>query len=177
MSKADRAKRRQKARAAMAALASVLPHARRAATTDRIEPPPPPAARVLPEQRDKGVWAEPPKGHGGGVINLAPDMIGRLGFDRLLTPAQVDAARRWQEIEAGWLAQLGAKGYRSCLDMTGGGHDGGDGDPAAIRAYDALCDRIGRICVATLKLECGKPDGAKPNNLAVLRNCLDVVGR
>lgn len=140
-------------------------------------PPPRPIDMVNPAQRDKGVWAEA-QGfdmRDKPVINLAEDMIGRLGTEGLLTPQQVDAARQFQALWAGYRYDLGTHGYVSCLVERTGGYDGSDGNPAAVRAYNTLCSRIGRPYAAVLKLECDKPRHGHPGNIDVLRCALDCV--
>lgn len=150
----------------------------------KLPPKPPPAPKprpvdmVLKEQRDKGVWAEA-KGfdmRDKPVINLAEDMIGRLASDGLISLRQLDAARQWQQVWADYRDELGTQGYVSCLVERTGGFDGSDGNPAAIRAYRRFCDKIGRIKVATLKLECDKGRDDKPRDLQVLKNALDCIG-
>lgn len=139
-------------------------------------PPPKPIDMVHPCQRDKGAWAKAQAFPDKPVINLAEDMIGRLGVDGKLTPQQVGAARQWQEVWHRYRAELPTQGYVSCLVERTGGYDDSDGDIWAIQAYRAMCDRIGRVNVATLKLECDKGRGEAPGNLDVLRNALDCVG-
>lgn len=143
-----------------------------------VAPKPRPVDMVLPEQRDKGIWAEA-QGfdmRDKPVVNLAQDMIGRLGHENKITGRQVDAARQWQELYAGYVAELGTRGFNSCLADSQSGYDASDGNPAAVRAYNAMCNRIGRIKVATLRIECDKGREDRPNDLNVLRAALDAVG-
>lgn len=134
-------------------------------------------ARPTPERKRRGVWAKPTGAdkHMHPMVDLAHDMIGALYAEGKLSHSQEQAARLFQELRAGFVAELGVTGYRSCLDDSRGGYDAGDGDAEAIRAYQGLANKIGRVKTALLTVETEKPGDGKPNDLAALRNALDCV--
>lgn len=124
----------------------------------------------------RGKWAEP-KGEykDAAIVDLASDMIGQLYYSKQITTSQEQAARLFQELRAGYLAELGTKGYGSCLADNQSGYDASDGDPAAIKAYRNLETRIGRIKTACLILECDRGASEEPVSLIALRRALDAV--
>lgn len=129
-----------------------------------------------PERWARGVWHQGTNREGAHV-DVASDMIGRLGYEGKLNGTQVEAARTFQELRAGYVAELGVPGYGSCLDVEPSGHDSGDGNVQAVRTYEAMSDRIGRIKTAILCDECDKGPDQQPDNLEVLRNALNVVAQ
>ncbi|MEY1555315.1 hypothetical protein AB3Y40_06735 [Yoonia sp. R2331] len=110
------------------------------------------------------------------MIDLAYDMIGRLGAEGKLTAQQVESARVFQERRALYVAELEVPGFKSCLAGGSGGYDGSDGNPEAVQAYNVMVERIGRISTACLVIECGKLTEQRPASLDALRNALNVLG-
>lgn len=134
-------------------------------------------AKPTDERRAHGVWVEP-KGlakHTSPMVDLAPDLIGVLYQTKRITSAQEQAARMFQELRAGYVAELGTKGYGSCLADNQSGYDDSDGNPEAIAAYRSLERRLGRINIALLQVECEKGPDAKPWDVIALRTVLDMV--
>lgn len=131
------------------------------------------------EQRAKAAYAKPGEGKGnnaGHWRNLHPDMIGRLHHEGKLSQSQYEAARLWQEIRAAWVAELGTPGYGSCLADNQSGYDAGDGNIAAVRAYTAMRDKIGRVASSVLSIECDKGADRRPSDLVFLRVALNRIG-
>lgn len=137
--------------------------------------PPPSDNRPTPERRVRGEWAKPPKGEPGPMVDLAPDMIGRLLADQRITRQQEQAARLFQELRAGFEAELGVPGYGSCLNDSRAGYDATDGNAEAIAAWRRMEVRIGRVKSALLQHETAKGADQQPNDLGALRNALDCV--
>lgn len=108
-------------------------------------------------------------------VNRHVDMIARLGAEGKLSDPQVDAARLWQEVHGRFLDELGVERGRSCLDISAGGYDGGDGNPAAVQAYYSLIKRLGAVRSARLGIEVGKGPQDMPDNINGLRRALDAV--
>ena len=137
--------------------------------------PAPEDNRPTSEARSHGSYVQAEDSRTAPWVNRHVDMIGRLGAVNALTPAQVEAARLWQEIHAAYLAELGVAQGRSCLDISAGGHDGSDGNPAAMTAYRSLVRRIGTVHSARLCNEVDKGPHEKPGDLPALRRALDAV--
>lgn len=132
--------------------------------------------RPTAERRARGVW-HTPKGQGKSdrpMFDRAEDMIGRLYAEGQLTDGQEMAARQWQEIHAAYEAEIGCKGYRSCLDISSGGYDGSDGNPAVMREYRRLLKALGSAA-AILRRECAKGPDEQPGQIAFLRVALDKL--
>lgn len=132
--------------------------------------------RPTAERRARGIW-HLPKGAGKSdrpMFDRAEDMIGRLYAEGQITDGQEMAARQWQEIRAAYEAELGTKGYRSCLDIGSGGYDGSDGNPAVMREYRRLLRALGSAA-AILRRECSKGPEDKPGQIAFLRVALDKL--
>lgn len=132
--------------------------------------------RPTAERRARGIW-HMPKGQGKSdrpMFDRAEDMIGRLYAEGQLTDGQEMAARQWQEIHAAYEAEIGCKGYRSCLDISSGGYDGSDGNPALMREYRRLLRVLGSAA-AILRRECAKGPDDKPGHIAFLRVALDKL--
>lgn len=127
------------------------------------------------ERHARGTWAPPAKGQPGPHVDLAADMIGRLHIEGAITTSQEQAARLFQELRAGFEAELGVPGYGSCFNDSRAGHDGGDGNPEAITAWRRMEQRIGRVKSALLQVETAKGADQKPNDMGALRNALDCV--
>lgn len=135
------------------------------------------AYRPTPERKRHGKWAEP-QGQGKAfqpVVDLAPDMIGRLYQTNRINTSQEQAARLFQELRADYVAELGTVGYKSCLSGGVQGWDESDGDPEVIARYRSLERRIGRVKTAVLLMECDKGPSDKPGDLDVLRTALNCV--
>lgn len=132
--------------------------------------------RPTAERRARGIW-HMPKGQGKSdrpMFDRAEDMIGRLYAEGQLTDGQEMAARQWQEIHAAYEAEIGCKGYRSCLDIGSGGYDGSDGNPAVMREYRRLLKALGSAA-AILRRECAKGPDDKPGDIAWLRLALNKL--
>jgi len=130
--------------------------------------------RPTPERMARGIWITPDRNADEHItIDRACDMIGRLFATGQIDYAQHVAARQFQEITDAGIAELGCTGYRSCLAGGIGGHDGGDGNAVAWRAYDAMKRRLGAVRFAFLRTETEKPHDARPADLVALRNALD----
>lgn len=130
-----------------------------------------------PQQEGKGVYTRA-KGPGRteAVVNLTPDMIGRLLHERKITPDQEQAARAFQSLRHAYLGELQTRGYGSCLADNMAGYDDSDGREQIVRAYRHIEDSLGRVKIACLKLECEKGPECQPFDLGVLRNALDCMG-
>ena len=131
--------------------------------------------RPTAERRARGIW-HMPKGQGKSdrpMFDRAEDMIGRLYAEGQLTDAQEMAARQWQELRAAYQAELGVKGYRSCLDISSGGYDGSDGNPRVVAEYRRLTKALGASASSILAQECSKGPERKPQHIAFLRIALD----
>ena len=132
--------------------------------------------RPTAERRARGIW-HMPKGQGKSdrpMFDRAEDMIGRLYAEGQLTDGQEMAARQWQEIHAAYDTEIGCKGYRSCLDISSGGYDGSNGNPALMREYRRLLRALGSAA-AILRRECAKGPDEKPGHIAFLRVALDKL--
>lgn len=130
--------------------------------------------RPTPERLARGVWSKT-AAKDAGMLDIASDMIGRLGVEGHLTGQQVEAARVFQEARAGYLAEIGTRGYGSCLADNQTGYDAGDGNIGVYRAYKALENRIGAIRTGILAHEVDKLEHERPRNLEVLRNALNCI--
>lgn len=135
--------------------------------------------RPTREQRAAGIYQNPAKHESleTAWINRASDMIGRLDVEGKLTNEQVQAARTFEGIWRSYQDEIGVAGYGSCLDQSGGGYDGGEGNPDVYREWKALCDKIGRVAVACLRTEISKGPDGQPDNLERLRVFLERVAR
>lgn len=131
------------------------------------------STQPTPERRARGKWVQPTGKV--GMQDIASDMIGRLFTEKKLTAQQEASARVFQETHAAYVAELGVTGYKSCL-AGGSGHDNGDGNPEAVRAYYAMRDRIGAIACGILSFECAKLADEKPRSLSVLIDALNRMG-
>lgn len=134
--------------------------------------------RPTAERLRHGAWA---KATGADrrsqpMVDLASDMIGRLYVEKRLTAQQVESARAFQDIYAPYQAELGLAGFKSCLAGGSGGHDDGDGNPEAFKAFYAMRDRVGATVTACLSIETAKLADEKPRDLDVLRNALNRMG-
>lgn len=109
------------------------------------------------------------------TVDLASDMIGRLYENGQLNTAQEQAARTFQELWASYRGEIGASEFRSCLAGSVGAYDDGDGNPAVYAAWYGLCDRIGRVSVAAIKMNVERQAGEKPINLPALQAALNRV--
>ena len=127
-----------------------------------------------PERRARGEWVKPPMGEPGPMIDLAADMIGALLSAGRITRQQEEAARLFQDLRLGYVAELGVAGYGSCFNVVGG-HDSGDGSVEAIEAWRRMENRIGRVKSALLQHETAKGAECEPNDLGALRCALDCV--
>jgi len=107
-------------------------------------------------------------------VDLASDMIGALHCQRRITDAQLQAARAWQELRAEWLAEFpDIAGFKSCLHGSVPGYDDGEGNPAVMRAYRQMEQRLTLPQRRIMLLVCDQ--GQKPANIALLRQGLDAL--
>jgi hypothetical protein len=135
-----------------------------------------PTARPTQERLSRGSWKSPDTKAGGAYVDMACDMIGRLTVSGQITQQQAQSARTFSEVYAAYLEEIGISESKSCLAVSSGGFDAGDGNPATYKRYYAMRDRIGRVKVSLLQTECAKDPSGQPRNLAALRNALDCLG-
>lgn len=134
--------------------------------------------RPTKERLCHGVWA---KATGADrrsqpMVDLASDMIGRLFIEKKITAQQLESARAFQDVYEPYKAELGLGGFKSCLAGGSGGHDDGDGNPEAFKAYYAMRDKVGAVVTACLSIETAKLADEQPRDLAGLRNSLNRMG-
>jgi hypothetical protein len=103
-------------------------------------------------------------------------MIGRLLVSRQISERQAQTARTFSECYADYKAEIGITESKSCIAVSSGGFDAGDGDPDVFKRYYAMRDKIGRIKLAMLQNECDKPADGVPYNVKALANALDCLG-
>lgn len=132
--------------------------------------------RPTPERMRHGNWQEP-SSHDAPAFDAGSDMIGALYASEQITPGQHDAARLFQSVVAAWIGELGTSGYRSCLDISVGGYDSGDGDPSVKAAHDALKAKLGAVRYLYLRSEVDKPADRSPADIETLRTALDAINR
>jgi hypothetical protein len=138
------------------------------------------AERPTPERMRFGKWNDP-KGPGRkhrAIVCTTPDVVGALYEGRLITSAQEQAARHYQETRHRFLGELpDVSGYRSCIDDSVPGYDDGDGNPDVIRAYREITSRlrkaVGEAGAREVLRVCGMDE--RPTNLTLLRRGLDVL--
>jgi hypothetical protein len=147
------------------------------APTEAIQIPKGADTSPTPEQMALGTYkrAKGPDRDSKPYVNIAPDMIAVLRNAGKLTEAQTEAARDFQAVYADWVAELGCQGTVSCLVERTGGFDGSDGNINAVRAYNRIRDRIGRVKTALLCYETAKGPDQRPRSLDALRNALDCM--
>lgn len=135
------------------------------------------STRPTPERRAQGKWVKPQGAgkHMQPMVDLASDMIGRLYEEGKLNAAQEQAARTFQELWHAYRGEIGASEFRSCLAGGVGAHDEGDGNPAIYVAWYGLCNRIGRVSVAAIKMNVERQAGEAPLNLPALQAALNRV--
>lgn len=135
------------------------------------------AVRPTKERMMQGKWARPqgPDKRSQPMVDLASDMIGQLYQSKQINTAQEQAARTFQELWAAYRSEIGAAEYRSCLAGGVGAHDDSDGNPAVCAAWNSLCNRIGRVSVAAIKMNVERQAGERPINLDALKSALDRV--
>jgi hypothetical protein len=109
------------------------------------------------------------------VINIAPDLLGRLWVERVITDRHHDAARTFQALRAAYHEQLGTRGFRSCLDVGVGGYDTDDGDPDVIRAYRRLERAVPGPSLLIIAEAMSQPYDARPGPPGMLRAALDKL--
>lgn len=148
---------------------SVRPPAQRGAHRQLITTDQPTAERIA-----KSTWHR--AGSASPMVDKAPDMVSRLRNERVLSEAQFEAAQAFMEIRAAYVAELCVNGFKSCLAGGIKGHDDSDGNAAAVREYEALKERVGRIPTAILIAECEKGPDKHPRDLGALKNALDRAG-
>ena len=100
-------------------------------------------------------------------------MIGSLLVQGHITPQQEQTARDFSQVYAAYKAEIGIAESKSCLAVSSGGFDSGDGDPDVYKRYYAMRDKIGRVRTAMLQDECFKMTDGRPNSILALRDGLD----
>ena len=133
--------------------------------------------RPTPERMALGKWIKPQGAdkRSQPMVDTASDMIGRLYEQGQLTASQEQSARTFQELWAAYRSELGVSEYRSCLAGGVGAHDESDGRPEVYAAWYGLCDKIGRVSVAAIKMHVERGADEKPINLPALKSALDRV--
>jgi len=133
--------------------------------------------RPTPERMALGKWIKPQGAdkRSQPMVDTANDMIGRLYQQGQLTASQEQSARTFQELWAAYRSELGVSEYRSCLAGGVGAHDESDGRPEVYAAWYGLCDKIGRVSVAAIKMHVERGADEKPINLPALKSALDRV--
>lgn len=134
------------------------------------------AERPTAERMARGYWSEP-QGmgkHDRPFVDLHSDMVGRLFAGDMITTAQEQAARHWQQIRARYIEELpDVSGFKSCIAGGVGAYDASDGNPETIAEYRQLERRLSRVQRAEVLRVC--EDGNKPRSLDLLRGALDVI--
>ena len=128
--------------------------------------------RPTGERMTQGVW------HIAGqfapaVDKTGGDMLGELYHAGEIEKHHFDAGREFQSLCAQWQADIGLGGYRSCLDITGGGYDATDGNAALNRRYEEMKHKLGAARFGYLRTELDKPAGQRPQSVEVLRRALE----
>ena len=138
-------------------------------------PPAGEIARPTAERLAKGIWTVASRS--APAVDDACDYIGRLYAMKLIEYHHHEAARMFQDIVAAFMADLPIAGFRSCLAGGTGAYDSGDGNPAAVKAYDAMKRKLGAVRFAYLRTQVDKPSDAPIKDVDVLRNALEAVAR
>ena len=104
------------------------------------QPPPPRGAAERPtdERKARGVWIEPQGAMQAAqpTVDVANDAVGRMYERKLIGKAEEQAARRFQEIRAAYIAEMpDIAQLKSCIAGSVPGYDDGDGNPAILKAY------------------------------------------
>ena len=104
------------------------------------QPPPPRGAAERPtdERKARGVWIEPQGAMRAAqpTVDVANDAVGRMYERKLIGKAEEQAARRFQEIRAAYIAEMpDIAQFKSCIAGSVPGYDDGDGNPAILAAY------------------------------------------
>jgi len=142
------------------------------------EPDPPtsePILRPTDERMRQGVWHIAGKA-APAVDRTGGDMLGELFIAGQIEKHHYDAGRNFQQLVAAFMADLGIGGYRSCLDISGGGYDASDGNVSVAQEYERTKRRLGAVRFLYLRTELAKPVGAKCNSVEMLRKALDSLG-
>jgi len=139
------------------------------------EPDPPtsePILRPTDERMRTGSWHIAGKA-APAVDRTGGDMLGELFIAGKIERSHLDIGRHVQWLIDAATSDMGVKGFRSCLDMTGGGYDATDGSEAIALAYSRLKRKLGPVTFPYLRTELAKPVGAKCNNVEMLRRALE----
>jgi hypothetical protein len=127
------------------------------------------------ERLARGKWARPNKDH-GAYVDQCSDMIGRLLVTGQINQSQEQSARAFSEVYGAYKIEIGIPECKSCIAVSSGGYDAGDGNPAVYAAYYKMREKIGRVKTSMLQNECFKDAEAMPYDLAALRNALNCLG-
>lgn len=133
------------------------------------------AVRPTPERASHAV-VRLPTGQGKDdrpAVVEADDMVARLYEGGVLSYDQEQAARRFQQLHADYMQELGLSTGRSCLDIGPVGHDGGEGNPAVLARHKAITQALGLIRDAELRRVVIRDN--KPRDLLALKSALTVV--
>jgi hypothetical protein len=131
-----------------------------------------PILRPTDERMAHGVWHIANR-NAPAVDRTGGDMLGELYATGQIEKPHFDAGRAFQALCDAFTSDMGVKGFRSCLDMTGGGYDATDGSEAIAKAYDRLKHKLGAVRFAYLRTELSKPAGAKCKSVEMLRRALE----
>ena len=170
-SKAAARRKKKAAQVQQSPQAATVPEAAPMATSARE------TTRPTPERMALGKWIKPQGAdkRSQPMVDVASDMIGRLYERGQLTASQEQSARTFQDLWAAYRSELGVSEYRSCLAGGVGAHDESDGRPEVYAAWYSLCDKIGRVSVAVIKMNVERQAGERPINLDALKSALDRV--
>lgn len=134
-----------------------------------------PTSKPTDERLGRGKWLTPNKDQ-GAYVDRCSDMIGRLLDHGHLSQSQEQAARTFSEVYAAYKLEIGIPESKSCIAVSSGGYDAGDGNPEVYAAYYKMRDKLGRVKTSMLQAECFKDADAKVYDLAALRNALNCLG-
>lgn len=158
MGKGDR--RRKKTRRELVAATEArggvklpIPPKEATSRSERLESPP------TPQQAAKPGWLKPERGK--PWIRL--DMIGLMHERGFLTDAEEQAARIFQQLRAEYLAELGTRGFGSCLADNMRGHKSDDGRAEIIIEYRYIETKVGYSVISHLAGEVFKTADEKPH--------------
>jgi len=130
--------------------------------------------KPTPERKARGVWVDGKDAQPD--VDLAEDLAGTLFHARQISDRQLEAARQFQEIRAAYIAEFAVPGYKSCLAGGVGGHDEGDGNPEAFRAYRKITKPLNREQLTALErgLDLSPCDAGRVT-VWKLRDALDAI--
>jgi len=134
--------------------------------------------RPTAQRMARGTWAMPQgaKKSEQPMVDMTEDMIGYLHTKQIISDAQLNAARAWQELRAAYVAEWPeTSGYKSCLNGEQPGYDDSDGNPEVVKRYDDIKRSIGREYFNEVVRVC--LDSLPPRHIHILRCALDAVNK